>query len=447
LDSKNTAWSRTTKYIVGVSLVLFGIYLIYLSRDVIPALVVAVLIAMITHPAIGWLHERTHMARGLALAIVYLAVLILIPLLLLLAVPAIINAVNYALNVDYAAFARSALAWLRSVLVSIRDFQIPIASLDAYVDQMVNDLLASLQTPSSGAALETPSLSTILRSLGTALTTTFSTVTNVVGAVASKVVLLIYILLASIYMNLSAHAIREDFLQAIPSAYRREINLLMDQIGQVWSAFFRGELTLMLVIGVMSWLGLTALGIPAAPYLGFIAGLLELIPNIGPVLSAVPAVIVALVQGSSYLPLDHLAVAALVIILYILIQQFENNLIVPRVLGDALELPPLVVMTGVLVGATAGGILGALLATPMIATAREILRYVYRKILGVDPYPPGEETVEKKPALDPRLVHLFNQIRQRLPRFQEPARQEDGPSKVEPVPEASGEQEGNDSQD
>ena len=112
----------------------------------------------------------------------------------------------------------------------------------------------------------------------------------------------------------------------------------------------------MLVVGVMTTIGLAALGMPGALYLGIIAGLLEIIPNLGPIIAAVPAVIVALIQGSASLPISNLAFAGLIILFYILVQQVEDKLIVPRVLGAALELPPLIVMTGIVVGASVGGI-------------------------------------------------------------------------------------------
>ena len=442
MNPTDTAWSRTTKYVVGVSLVLFAIFIVYLSREVVPPLIIAALIAVITRPVITWMHTRLHMARGLALAIVYLAVIILFPLALLLAVPAIVNAVHYVLSLDYPGILRSILEWLRSVLASIQTIQIPDVSLDAYVDQIITDLLASLQSPVPGVAPETPTVATILSSLGTALTTTFSTVTGLVGAVVAKVVLLIFILLASIYMNLSAHRVREGFLRMLPPGYRPEISLLMAQIGRLWSAFFRGELTLMLVIGIMSWLGLSVLGVRGALYLGIVAGLLELIPNLGPIISAIPAVIVALLQGSTYLPVSHLAMGALVIGLYILVQQLENSLIVPCVLGDAVDLPPLVVMTGVLVGATTSGILGALLATPIIATAREILRYVHSKMLGLDPFPPGYDLVKQGPASPIRLTKLLREWVQRLIHRRRSAQQD--PAMTEPVPQSSSEPDGKD---
>ena len=108
------------------------------------------------------------------------------------------------------------------------------------------------------------------------------------------------------------------------------------------------------------------------------------------IIATVPAVIVALLQGSTYLPVSPLGMGLLVLLFYILVQQLENSIIVPRILGEAVDLPALVVMTGVLVGAEVGGLLGALLATPVIATIRDLMMYAYRKILGEEPFPAKE---------------------------------------------------------
>jgi predicted PurR-regulated permease PerM len=131
-------------------------------------------------------------------------------------------------------------------------------------------------------------------------------------------------------------------------------------------------------------------------------------------LAAIPAVIVALLQGSTYIHVSPLIMALIVILFYILVQQVENSLLVPKVLGQAVDLPPLVVLTGVLVGAEVGGLLGVLLATPVIATIRDIIRYIYRKILGEDPFPPEEEaqTSAAQPPNNPLqlLKERFGQL-------------------------------------
>jgi predicted PurR-regulated permease PerM len=151
----------------------------------------------------------------------------------------------------------------------------------------------------------------------------------------------------------------------------------------------------MLIIGTVTWIGNAALGLPGAFALGVIAGIMELIPNLGPFLAAIPAVIVALIQGSTYIGVSHWIFALIIIGFYVLVQQFENTFVVPRILGDAVNLHPLVVMLGVLIGANVAGILGALLAAPVIASGREIVRYLYQKILGEEPFPPEQEETEE----------------------------------------------------
>ncbi len=279
---------------------------------------------------------------------------------------------------------RSRAEWLRSTLTTIKAAQLPVAGLDAYVDRAVDTVLKAFQ-PFSPTAAVPPSLDAILQPLSSALRSVVETGANLVGTVISQAVMIGFIFLASIYISLEANTYRGALLQAAPAAYRPEISILLDRIERVWNAFFHGELILMLVIGVMTTIGLAALGMPGALYLGIIAGLLEIIPNLGPIIAAVPAVIVALMQGSASLPISNLAFAGVVILFYILVQQVEDKLIVPRVLGAALELSPLIVMTGIVIGVSVGGILGALLATPVIATGREVLHYIYRKMQEQEP--------------------------------------------------------------
>jgi predicted PurR-regulated permease PerM len=375
----NTTWSRPTKYLVGVGLVLLGIVLLYLSRSVIPLLAVAAIIAVIVRPVVSWLHLRVHLPRGLAVGLVYLGLAILVPLVVLLSLPTIIDTLYYFVTLDYQSILQSSADWLRLTLTTIKAYQFPVAGLDAYIDRAIDTLLEVFQ-PLSTSAPVSPTLPAILQPLSSALRSVMQAGANLVGAAVSQVAKISIVFLASIYVSLEAHTYRRAFLQAAPAAYRSEISILLSRIERVWNAFFHGELKLMLVVGVMTTIGLTALGMPGALYLGIIAGLLEIIPNLGPIIATIPAVIVALIQGSVTLPISHLYFAGLIILFYTLVQQVENSLIVPRVLGDALELPPLIVMTGVVVGASVGGILGGLLATPVIATGREILSYIHRKI-------------------------------------------------------------------
>jgi predicted PurR-regulated permease PerM len=414
-----TTWNKPTKYLVAIGFVLLGIFILYLSHSVIPLLVVAALIAVIVRPVILWLLGRLHLSRGPAVGLVYLCLAILGPLVVILILPTIIDALVYVGSLDYRSILEGGTEWLRSTLTTIKAARLPVAALDAYVDRAIDTVLEAFQTSSPAAAVP-PTLDVILQPLSSALKSVMETGANLVGAAFSRAAAIVFIFLASIYISLDADTYRRAFMQAVPADFQPEISILLTRIERMWNAFFQGELRLMLVIGVITTIGLTALGMPGALYLGIIAGLLEILPTIGPIIAAVPAVIVALVQGSAYLPIGNLAFAGLIILFYILVQQVENNLIVPRVLGDAVELPPLVVMTGAVVGASVGGILGVMLATPVIATGRVILGYLYRKLLDQEPFPIEETVAESGTSSSPskswfssRLAELQRRIRLR----------------------------------
>jgi predicted PurR-regulated permease PerM len=424
----DTTWSKPTKYLAGVGLVFLGIYILHLSHLVIPMLIWAALIAVIVRPVILWLESRLHLSHSQAVGLVYLCLAMMLPLVIILIVPTIVDTLVYVGNLDYQSILQSSAEWMRSILITIKTAQLPVAGFDAYIDRAADILLEVFQ-PYSPAAVVPPSLSELLQPLSSALMSVVETGANLLEGMISLIAKLGFLFLASIYISLDAHTFRGALLQAAPAAYQPEISILLARIERVWNAFFHGELILMLVIGVITTLGLTALGVPGALYLGIIAGLLEIVPSIGPIIATVPAVIVALVQGPATLPISNLAFAGLIILFYILVQQLENNLIVPRVLGDALELPPLIVITGVMVGATVGGILGALLATPVIATGREILSYIHRKIwnqeliqTGSTAPEPGTHPIENRIAS--RLGEFKRSIRSRSPESRQDGREE-----------------------
>lgn len=421
MESTNTNWSKTTRYIAGVGLALFGIVILYLSRSVIPSLIVAALIAIIVRPVILWLHGSVHVPRSLSVILVYLFMGILFPLVVILAMPAILDTIRFLASLDYSAILHNVIDWLRSTLSGIKTLPLPIDVLNQYVDQTVDVLLTALNQTTI-AQPQPASADAIIQSVTATLSNTFLKAAGVVATLFSSIALILFSFLSSIFISLSAHTFHDSFLRTIPARFRPEVTTLLARIEKTWKAFFRGELTLMVFIGVVVWLGLEILGIPGAPYLGIFAGLLEIVPNFGPVIATIPAVIVALLQGSTHFQVSPVFAALMVILFYYLVQQFENNLIVPKVLGQAVNLPALVVMTGVLVGAEVGGLLGVLLATPVIATIRDITSYIYHKILGENPYPPEEETQTASAHPTNRFWQWVQQLRNsiRLPKQAKP---------------------------
>ncbi len=165
------------------------------------------------------------------------------------------------------------------------------------------------------------------------------------------------ILVLTFYTVLQEDGVKR-FINAIaPATYIPYLTQLIDRIQLRLGGWFRGQLMLSVIIGAMSFLGLTILGVDYAFSLALIAGLSELVPVAGPIIGAVPAVLVAFSES----PL----LAALVALLYLVIQQLENNLIVPKVMQRFTGLNPIVTIVAVLIGATLAGFVGVLLAIPI----------------------------------------------------------------------------------
>jgi len=157
---------------------------------------------------------------------------------------------------------------------------------------------------------------------------------------------------------------------------------------RVFGQWLRGQLFLGLTVGAATFVGLLLLSVTVDPVFGrfaillsIIAGVLELLPIIGPIIAAIPAVLLALTGG-----IDA-AVAA--VVLYTVIQQLENNLLVPKIQGDAVELHPSAVMLALVIGGAIAGLLGAILALPVAAAGRDVFRYLFHR-LDEPPATPGE---------------------------------------------------------
>ncbi len=409
-------WSKPTKYIVGVGLVLFGLYILYISRDTLTLLIVAALIAFLLTPVINFLHLRLKLPRGVAVLLSYLLLIVLVLLTPLILLPPIIDSFQVIAAIDYQILVDRAFNWVTETLLYLSTADAQIFGVPIDLSGVVDPALQALQA-SSSTTLALPSFETIIGPLRSAATITYDVATSVAGSVVAGALGVVFTLFFAIYMSLDSYKFRPWFLSTMPEPYRPEIAQLLDRLRRMWRAYFGGQLILMLTIGTMTWIGNTALGLPGAFALAFIAGVMELIPNLGPFLAAVPAVIVALLQGSTYLDINNLYFALIVIGFYWVIQITENNLIVPRVLGDAVELPPLVVMVGVFVGASVAGIPGALLAAPVIASTREILRYLYAKIWNEEPFPPEtHETPQPRASWQEQLKTLLAKGQQALGR-------------------------------
>ncbi|MBN1402024.1 MAG: AI-2E family transporter [Anaerolineae bacterium] len=162
---------------------------------------------------------------------------------------------------------------------------------------------------------------------------------------------------------------KRRFFALVPESIREDVRCIITILDDLLGSYLRGQLLLCLIVGVMATIVLVVFGIEAAALLGTLAGILEIVPILGPWLGAVPAILIALIKR----PILALWVA----LAFAGIQQIENVLLVPRISGNAVRFHPAVVMVLVLVGSELAGLWGLLVAVPVAAMLRDVVQYLF----------------------------------------------------------------------
>ncbi len=174
------------------------------------------------------------------------------------------------------------------------------------------------------------------------------------------------------FMLLDSEKLGQTLVRSIPISIRSDALKIASLVDAVFASYLRGQLFLALIIGSVSTIFFGIAGVQFALILGVIAGVFELVPNIGPILGAIPAILVALVQKPTL---------ALVVAIYaVVIQQVENIFITPRVLGRSVQLHPVLVMVVLVIGSEVGGLIGLFLAPVVTAVLRDLFRYFYFRL-------------------------------------------------------------------
>lgn len=369
-DYSSPGWNRTTKIIValiGLSLI---VLLAWRFQNILGQIITAVIFAYILNPLIVVISKRTPLSRGVAILIIYVALLILI----LGGVTAVGVAAYYqGVNlIDQAPEFISGTVVLIQDYVSNTERVITFGNVTFSPSNVnwvaVQDQLLGLVEPtlSQSGRYATQIAQSTLRFVGN----------------------FVFVFIISAYMANELPQVRSYVNRlAYPAGYQHDTEFIMQEFGRIWSAYLRGQIILGLIIGFLVSTSLGLLGVQNALALGLIAGLLEFIPNLGPIIAAGIAMVVAFFQPENYLGLTSAQLTLAVLGLMFIIQQLENNLLVPRIVGDALDLHPVLVIIGVLIGASFAGILGAVLAAPVLATLKLIGIYAWRKLFDLPPFP------------------------------------------------------------
>ncbi|MEP7105056.1 MAG: AI-2E family transporter [Chloroflexota bacterium] len=336
---------------------LLGLGILYLMRDVLGALVLGALIAFLITPYVDSLTEW-----GVPRPVAVLALFIVLIALVVGLVSAIAPLLNQEVTTLQkqvpliAATAQERLNQLQGRPLNFAGFSIDLTKPIDAASTHLNDFL--------------------LGQFGNALSIGITALTTLLQVI---LMLIVAFLLAT-----DSHATSRLMRQLVPADYSTDFDEIWADVKHMLFAYMKGQLVIAGLIGIASGIAVGVLGLPYALALGLLAGITSLVPYLGPFLGAIPAVLIGLADSPQK--------ALLVAVAYLLISNVILNFIFPKVMGDAVKLPPLLVIIAFLAGFSLAGILGMFVAIPVAATIRIIYDHVHPRLF--DPQAPPETAAE-----------------------------------------------------
>jgi predicted PurR-regulated permease PerM len=330
--------------------------LLWIASDAVRPFVVGLLIVYLLDPPVRWLVQRG-VRRTIAILLVYVVAIVLFVELVNLTITPLVN----------------------EIVRFLQDLPTLVASLQTQVDRLF-EVYARLQLPGAVRDWIDRSIASLGEGGGapavdlTAILPLLTGAGSIVGAIFGYILLPVWVF----YLLKDRMELARNFDRSLPPAWRFDAWALIRIVRRLFGQWVRAQIVLGLTVGIFTFVGLLVLSRLVDPVFGryavllsVTAGILELLPIIGPIISAVPAVLLAATAGIEPV------IAA--VVLYTLVQQVENNLLVPKIQGDAIEMHPALVMFAIVIGGAIAGLLGAILALPMTAAGRDVVRYLFRR--------------------------------------------------------------------
>lgn len=320
MKQDNVTINITTRTIALFTLIPLSLYFFWFIRDILFSLLIAFIIMSALRPGVAYLVGKKT-PRGLAVALVYLLFILFFLSIISIIVPPIIVETSNLLR---------SLPLIFQQLFPYTENVVNVTDLTRYIPNVTNNIFGFISSVFSN---------------------TLFVVTTMFFA--------LYFLLEE---NLVDKFLHHFFGKKIADKLSETLTLAEKRM----SSWFWGEIALMTIVGIFTYMGLVLVGVRYALPLAVLAGLLEVVPNLGPVISAVPAVIIGFSQ-SYFAGFSTMA-------LYVIVQQLENGLILPVIMKKAVGLNPILTLIALLLGGRIGGILGVLLAIPILLFVETIIR-------------------------------------------------------------------------
>lgn len=371
---------RNRLILVGLALFVL-LWLLFSSWGALGPFIIALVLAYLMGPLVDRLSRR--IPRVAAILLVYLAFLIAVAAFFAWLIPAVTKQVQeLADNIPY--------------------YQQQLQGIGSDVVQWYQSLPIS---PDARQAIETAirnSLGAIGGAIQQAVVGTVKAVSSAFGFVVGLFIIPFWLF----YVLKDKDRGITAFNNMLPRSWRGDIWRLLRIANGILSSYIRGQLLLCLAVGVAVTIGMLIVGAPYAILLGFISGFTELVPVIGPIIGAIPGVLLAAFDPEGWV------MVLKVLAVYVIVQQLENNLLVPKIQGDSVKLHPSIIMVAIVVGSEVMGLVGLIIAVPVAAILRDVYLYLYRRF--TESYTPHEAEASVPSRQDESSPHGQAQLKDEL---------------------------------
>ncbi|MEW6404966.1 MAG: AI-2E family transporter, partial [Chloroflexota bacterium] len=248
------------------------------------------------------------------------------------------------------------------------------------------------------------------------LSRTGTLLSTVAGRTASFLGWTFFVLLVSYFVLVESGGLRGRLVSVEVPGYREDVERLGRELGRIWNAFLRGQIIIFFLAVLVYTIVLGLLGVRYAIGLAFLAGLARFVPYVGPAVNWFILFLVAYFQTFKLFHLEPLSYSLLVLGIALVIDQIFDNFVSPRVLSDALKVHPAAVLVAAIIAANLFGVLGVVVAAPILATVTLFWRYTMRKMLDMNPWPEEEPVLPPPPPGSRLLVSIrrfFRKLDQR----------------------------------
>lgn len=401
--SNSPRWSAITKLVVSLTVVVILGALLIKFQNLIAPILMAFVIAYLLHPLASLLTRKTRLSWKVWVNIIYVFILLIVGSLLTLGGVGLVGQIQNLIrfiqnNID-------------RIPVFIEDLSTKVYQVGPFTFDF-SEIFADINWDMLGEQ--------VLGYVEPALGELGGLVGTIASSAAATFGWLVFILVASYFFLLESGGLRDRIIQIDIPVYADDIRRMGEKLGRIWNAFLRGQLIIFFLTFFVYLVVLNVLGVRYALVLALITGFANFLPYVGPAVNWVVLGLVTYFQPSNIFGLTPFGFTLLVILVAVVIDQVFNNLINPRVMAQALRVHPAFVLIAALVAASLFGVVGVILAAPILATFQLIGTYVVRKMLDREPWQEGDDLPPPRP---PRLLRRLRIWWQRRQEKKQPAGQ------------------------